>query len=132
MRILTDGYIKLNEEKLKLSGISHGAPAYAEVLISELLGGDAEVHFKPIDDVAKALVTKELGNVYKENREGYIINVDDSITVYADTPRAMIYAANSLLGHYKDGIGRGLIYNYPNCEHRSARVYLPQIGRAHV
>ena len=38
MRILTDGYIKLNEEKLKLSGISHGAPAYAEVLISELLG----------------------------------------------------------------------------------------------
>ena len=125
MRVLTDGYIKLNEEKLKLSGISHGAPAYAEVLISELLGGDAEVHFKPIDDVAKALVTKELGNVYKENREGYIINVDNSITVYADTPRAMIYAANSLLGHYKDGIGRGLIYNYPNCEHRSARVYLP-------
>ena len=125
MRVLTDGYIKLGNEKIKLSGVSRNAPKYAAKLISELLGGDAEVCFKSIDEEAKALVAKEFGNVYKENPEGYIINIAADVTVYADTPRAMIYAANSLLGHYEEGIGKGLIYNYPCCEHRSARVFLP-------
>lgn len=125
MRVLTDGYVKLSEEKIKLSGISHGAPKYAQELISELLDGDSAVVFKPIDGTAKAVVKKEFGDVYIENQEGYIISIDEYVTVYADTPRAMIYAANSLLGHYEDGIGKGLIYNYPCCEHRSARVFLP-------
>ena len=125
MRVLTDGYLKLGAKKIKLSGVSHGAPIYAQRLISELSGGVADVTFKSVDEEAKALVKQKFGEVYRENPEGYIIKIEDAVTVYADTPRAMIYAANSILGHYEDGIGRGIIYNYPNCEHRSARVYLP-------
>ncbi len=125
MRVLTDGYVKLLGEKIKLSGKSFGAPEYAGEIISELTGGNAKVNFAPVDDAAKALVKKNFGDVYTENPEGYIIDIADNITVYADTPRAMIYAANSLLGHYSDGIERGVIYNYPRLEHRSARVFLP-------
>ncbi len=125
MRVLTDGYVKLSSEKTKLSGRSFSGTEYAAEIISELGGGAGSVCFKSVDERAKDLVKKAFGDVYKENAEGYIIDVSDDVTVYADTPRAMIYAANSILGHYDGGIGRGIIYNYPRCEHRSARVFLP-------
>ncbi len=125
MRVLTDGYVKLGNEQIKLSGISAGAPEYAAEIISELSGGNAKVTFKPIDSEAKELVKATFGDVYKENAEGCIIEIADDVTVYADTKRAMIFAANSILGHYDGGISKGVIYNYPRCEHRSARVYLP-------
>ncbi len=125
MRVLTDGFVKLDGEKIKLSGKAHGACEYAADIISELYGGCADIVFKQIDGNAKALVLAAFGDVYKENPEGYIIDIDENITVYADTKRAMIYAANSILGHYSDGIEKGVIYNYPRCEHRSARVFLP-------
>ncbi len=125
MRVLTDGYVYLSEEKCLLAGTSQGACRYASEIISELSGGKGRVCFKPIDSEAKAMVFEKFGDVYTENSEGYIISIDEDITVYADSPRAMIYGANSILGHYEDGIGKGLIYNYPRCEHRSARVYLP-------
>ncbi len=124
-RVLTDGYVKLGEEKVKLSGETFGAPKYAGELISELTGGEAKVYFKETNKEIKALVKATFGDVYHPNPDGYIIEIGDEVTVYANTDRAKIYAANSLLGHYEDGIGKGLIYNCPNCEHRSARMFLP-------
>lgn len=125
MKILTDGYTQFSKEKILLSGESTGAPKAAADIVAKLGGGKAKVFFSAINRAAIEKTEKAFGAVYNENREGYVICIEDDITVYADTPLAMIYAANSILGHYDSGIEKGIIYNYPVCEHRSARVFLP-------
>ena len=125
MKILTDGYTQFSKEKILLSGESTGAPKAAADIVAKLGGGSAQVSFAPIGREAIGRVEEAFGDVYRENDEGYIICMDDDVKVYANSAIAMIYAAYSILGHYENGIEKGIIYNYPCCEHRSARVFLP-------
>ena len=125
MKLLTDSYKQNYGGKVKLSGKCSGTFGLTKQIISELTGGNADVEFRKIDDTAKALVKEKLKQEYKENPEGYIINIGESVTVYADTDRAAMYAAYSLKAKYDDGIEMGLSYSYPAVPHRSVRIFLP-------
>ncbi len=132
MKISTDGYTSFGNEKVRISSIRKDFPEFAEKILDNKVdckdrnAESVSVCCSSINAEAIALVEAQFGEVYRNNPEGYIIHItDEQITVYADTERAKIYAAYSIWGHYDDGIYKGLIYNYPVCEHRSARVFLP-------
>ncbi len=123
--MLTDSYFKLEQDHIMLSGKCSGVTGLATEVISQLNGGDADVTFIPVDDNAKRLVKDRLNVDYVDNDEGYIIKIDDSITVYANSDRAKLYAAYSIKDKYKGKISKGVYYSYPSVPHRSVRLYLP-------
>lgn len=123
--MLTDSYKKIEEGYVSLSGKSSGVSGVAADVIASLTGGDAFVEFKPIDETAKQLIVEKLEREYVENEEGFIISVDDTVTVYADSDRARLYAACSIKDKYDGKISRGLWWSYPMCSHRSIRIFLP-------
>ena len=123
--MLTDSYIKIEQGFTTLSGKSAGCNGLAARTISELTGGDATVSFVPVSEHAKKLVKDVLNVDYVENDEGYIIHVDDEVTVYADSDRAKLYATYSIKDKYDGKIAKGLYYSYPSVPHRSARLYMP-------
>ncbi len=120
-----DSYKKLEAGFISLSGKCFGADGVACEKLANLTGGNAVVEFKPIDEYAKKLVSEKLGQNYVENNEGYIVEVADNITVFADSDRAKLYAACSIMDKYKGKIQKGIWWNYPACEHRSIRIFLP-------
>ena len=124
--MLTDSYKILKEGSISLSGKSTGIDGVGADVISTLTGGDALVEFKPICDKIKKEVSDKFGKEYIENEEAFIIKADDIVTVYADTPRAKLFAACSIKDKYTDGKMRcGLWWSYPSVSHRSLRVFLP-------
>lgn len=132
--ILTEGYRKNKAGCVTLSGNMEGIDGIGRELLQELAGqvqpdkGDtkpADVHFAPLQDAAVQLVQRFLETEYIENKEGYVIDIDDVITVYADTERAKLYAAHYLRDAYTEGLQKSVVYNYPDSAHRSARVFLP-------
>ena len=124
--MLTDSYKKVEEGYLTLSGKSIGVCGVAEEVIASLGGGETVVEFKPFDETAKQLIADKLDKEYVQNEEGFLISVDETVTVYADSDRAKLYAACSIQDKYADGhISRGLWWSYPTCAHRSLRVFLP-------
>lgn len=124
--MLTDSYKIIEEGCISLSGKSIGADGVAADTIASLTGGNAIVEFKAIDEYAKNLVTDKLGKEYVENDEGFIIEVNDNVTVYADSSRAKLFAACAVKDKYIDGkISRGLWWSYPCVPHRSLRMFLP-------
>ncbi len=72
-----------------------------------------------------ALVNNTFGDVYKENKEGYLIVIDESITVYSKSLNGFIYASAMIKRKSKSGLRKGVIYNYPVCEVRGVKVFLP-------
>ncbi len=128
MRISTDGHIWFEKEKIKISCINEGFPKFAKDILNKIIDSKdgKEVRYRAITTEAIGLAEAKFGHVYSHNPEGYIIHIaEEAVTIYADTDRAKIFAAYSIWGHYDNGIHKGIIYNYPTCEHRSARVYLP-------
>lgn len=124
--MLTDSYKIIKEGYVSLSGKSVGVSGVAADVISSLTGGEVSVEFKAIDDYAKSLAEKELGKEYVENPEGFIIEIGDKATVYADTDRAKLYGACAIKDKYKNGkITKGVWWNYPSVPHRSIRIFLP-------
>ena len=124
--MLTDSYKIIEDGHISLSGKSVGVSGVAADKIASLTGGDVAVEFKPVDDVAKKLVADKLGKEYIENPEGFIIEVSDKVTVYADTEPAKLFAACAVKDKYVDGkISRGLWWSYPAVPHRSLRAFLP-------
>lgn len=124
--MLTDSCQKIENGFLSLSGKSTGVRGVAKQIVASLTGGEADVSFCPIDDTAKKLVCETLGKEYVENPEGFIIHVADTVTVYADTEPAKLFAAAALQDKYENGkISRGVWWSYPAVPHRSLRVFLP-------
>lgn len=123
--MLTDSYKKIEEGYITLSGKSTGVTGVAYDIISSLAGGESEVVFKPTDDFAIKLVEEKLGKKYVANEEGFIIHVDTNVTIYADTNRAKLYAACSLKDKYQGRVSRGIWWSYPECSHRSIRIFIP-------
>jgi len=124
--MLTDSYKIIDEGSISLSGRSTGITGVGADVIASLGGGDAIVEFKPIDEEIKKLVSEKFGKDYVENDEGFIIKVDSKVTVYADTPSAMLFGACSVKDKCIDGkISRGLWWSYPAVSHRSLRIFLP-------
>lgn len=124
--MLTDSYWKEQEGKVTLSGKSEGITGLgAELLKKAGKGTGADVVFLPTDAKAEELVKDCFDVEHSHNPEGYVIDIDDTITVYADTDGAKLFAVHAILGHNEDGIQKGIRYSYPMVEHRSARVYMP-------
>ena len=71
------------------------------------------------------LVNSTFGEVYKENPEGYLIVIDDTITVYSESINGFIYAAAMLKRKCSGRLRKGIIYNYPLCSVRGVKVFLP-------
>ena len=148
-RILTESYRKDKDGYVTLSGNCEGIDGIGKLQLEEFITkikkrqktkkasvGDvldlkhellkaADIIFQPIDASAKEMVRNELGREYVENKEGYIIDIDDVITVYADTERAKLYAVTVIMDSYEECMRKAVLYHYPASPHRSARVYLP-------
>lgn len=75
-----------------------------------------------------------LGEVYKENGEGYLLKVSEGgtrIGLYSETHRGLIYAAVALRSLCEAGkLSDLVLYDYPDKEVRGYRVYTP--GRAYI
>jgi hexosaminidase len=72
------------------------------------------------------LVDKTFGGVYREDPEGYVILLDDDITIYARGLRGYVYAAYDLQRMSAGGFLRqGILYNAPLAKIRSLKLYLP-------
>jgi hexosaminidase len=66
------------------------------------------------------------GNVYRDDPDGYVIEVDNSVSIYAVSLRGLIYGAHTLMQIGNDGfLKKGLIYNIPICPFRGLKLYLP-------
>lgn len=96
----------------------------------------ADICLQPFNEDAKSLIKENFDISYVENEEGYLIDINDTITVYANSKRAALYAAYTIrdicaengeaeVGHRQGYLQKGIIYNYPAAPHRAARVYLP-------
>jgi len=120
-----DSYKKTFEGFIKLSGESIGIEGAAKKKIDTLSGGNAVVEFKNIDEYAKKLVYDTFGKEYIENDEGYIVEVCDKVTIYADSERAKLYGAYSVADKYRGQLQKGVWWNYPACPHRSVRLFIP-------
>lgn len=124
--MLTDSYRAIDNGFLSLSGKSVGADGVAADVVSSLTGGDIAVEFKPIDLYAKKLAEDRFGKKFEENPEGFIIEITDTATVYADTDAAKLFASCAIKDEYENGrIERGVRWSYPCVPHRSLRVFLP-------
>lgn len=63
---------------------------------------------------------------YVKREDEYVITAGDTINVYANNIRGMIYAAHSLIRHKLNGdLGKGYVYNYPACEFRCIKLFTP-------
>lgn len=129
-RLLVEGYKALKKGSVRLSGKWNSEDEVLSMWLQNFCDtygadGTAEIVFRPITDKGKALVQKELFVSYQENAEGYVVDIDDTITIYADTKRAQLYAVCYLLSMYDGSFQKGIYYNYPNGAHRSARVFFP-------
>ena len=123
--MLTDCYKVIEDGYVRLSGKSIGADGVAKEIIASLSGGEAVVEFKNTDSFARTLVYERLNREYVENDEGFIIVVDEGVTVYADNGRARLYAACAIEDLYDGKLQRGVWWSYPLCGHRSLRIFLP-------
>ena len=58
--------------------------------------------------------------------DGYVITVTDKkITIYAENDRGAFYGFLSLRQRGAEGLGNGIIYNYPRLSFRMIKLYLP-------
>ncbi len=133
-QLLTESYRMQRDGWVTLSGKWEGIDGLGKALLEELSveSGNAQgqkqaadVIFRPMAAGAEALVREVLERAYVENEEGYVIDIDDTITVYADTERAKLYAVMALRDAWEDGLKKAVTYSYPVVSHRSVRVYLP-------
>jgi len=117
-KALTEGYIKEKKGSVILSGkwnITEGLACkmLTESVREQACTGEADIIFSSITEKAKDLIKENWELEYKENEEAYIIDIDDIITIYADTERAKLYATVYLLRHYQGSVSKAVIYNYP-------------------
>lgn len=71
-------------------------------------------------------ICKEFNISYVRNDESYIIIIDDEIDIYSDTEKGLFYGCVTLIQNIENHhINRLLIYDYPLCAVRGARIYLP-------
>lgn len=126
-RLLTDSYVKFSDEAVVLSGKIDCDYLPAVKILAEIktFPNGLNVVCSSISAEALKKVKQYFGDVYAENTEAYIIEMDDCVNIYANSNRAILYAANSLYGHSLKGLKKGLVYSCPCVEHRSARCYLP-------
>lgn len=63
------------------------------------------------------------GERFTESPDAYVIEVDDKVSVYGASNRALLYAAHNIAA--RDTFGEGLVYNYPSESFRMVKLYLP-------
>lgn len=131
---LTESFRMEKEGYVTLSGKIEGINGLGKDLLEELykeadeLQGHkkaSDIVFKPMAMGAEALVRDVLEEEYVENEESYVVDIDDTITVYADTERAKLYAVMAIRDIWRDGLQKAVTYSYPSVPHRSVRAYLP-------
>jgi len=126
--MLTQSYRKNKDGSITLSGKCYGIEGRGKELLEAFKNKyqkGADVYFMPVNEAARQLVCQSFDVEYVENEEAYIIDIDDVVTVYADSERAKLYAAVTLQDAFEESLQKAVIYNYPAVAHRSARVYLP-------
>jgi hexosaminidase len=89
--------------------------------------GFSQIYF--ISDIPKYVeekVAKEFSIPFVNNKEGFIIDVDEDIYVYSRTDRGLFFGFISLQQMMKEQyLDRMLAYDYPVCPERGVKVYLP-------
>ena len=126
---LIDRYVKETGGELEISAssrINTEDSVINQLLQNRLYTSKSGADINFIKEVPSD-ITGKLGNIYKPDDEGYIIEIgDNSVNIYSLTERGLFFAANALVRHTNCGIiKKGMIYNYPLKPIRGAKVYIP-------
>lgn len=129
--MLIDRYVQFGEEQLFLDYTAeiNGLDAVSQKILlkSARAGGQIQkIYQSPVT----AEIKKELKTVFSVeycfNPEGYIIKVSEKeAVIYSETPAGAFYGALNLSRKFLQGIGCGMLYNYPCSNFRLLKLYLP-------
>lgn len=127
---LVEGYKRKKNGSVCLSGRWNAVDEVAETWLTEFCDiygkdGEADIIFSSVTEKAVKLVQENFALSYEKNAEAYIIDIGETITIWADTKRAQQYAVCFLLSQYNGSFAKGIYYNFPRVGHRSVRIYLP-------
>ena len=125
-----DCYVNFQKEKIKI-GQDTIASVESDVhkkIVSSISNdeGGATISFRPLTDEVFNNKTACFENPVTYGDEGYILEIDNSITIYYTAEITKIFALYAIKRHYeRDGVCKGVIYNTPKLEFRCVRMYLP-------
>lgn len=129
--MLVDRYVHLGEERLfldktvKISGLDR----VSQELLQKSARADGQIQsvcYTPLTEEIKAQIKEVFSVDYSPNPEGYVIWVfGNEAVIYAETPTGAFYGALNLSRKCLQGIGCGMIYNYPCSDFRLLKLYLP-------
>ena len=130
MKDLMCGYEELNGV---VTGLSEQISQNSEnkyikklLLDSRKTGSITDISFiKGFSEREISLINRTFGDVYKENKESYLIIIDEDIKVYSESINGFIYATAMIKRKSFGELKKGIIYNYPLCEVRGVKVFLP-------
>ncbi len=129
--MLLDRYTKTDDKKFYISNnvIFKGIDDICEILpIIACPDGtinEIECIFNVPDEI-KANIKAAFSIDYKSIEDSYIIKITSKkITIYSDNERGCFYGLLSLRERCLNGIGEGIVYNYPRLPFRMIKLYLP-------
>lgn len=79
-----------------------------------------------IDDAVKEKIAEAFGDVYRPNPEGYVILLEDDITICAEQESSFVFAASDLWRMSdRDFLRQGIVYNRPLAAMRYLKLFTP-------
>ncbi len=132
-RRINDTYFALNGSKVFINRNTriNCDDVVAKKILCGLMGneenaGVSEISVRPFDEKVIGMINHEFGQVYENKEDEYALVIDSNkISIYANSDRAVRYAACAVSAHYYNGMKCGILYNVPICPFRSVKVYLP-------
>jgi len=125
-----DSYVKLRDEKVKLG--NNSAEKLTDLVHKDIINSISKdicgisIKLQTLNDDVYEAKTKCFDNPVRYSDEGYLVEIEDEITIYHTSPISIIYALYAIKRHYTiEGIGKGIIYNTPKLPFRCVRCYLP-------
>lgn len=129
--MITDRFVNTDEQKnyisinVKLKNITDICSVIP--VVSKEKGTIEEIEYIPtVPDHIKSQVKSAFYTDYIPETDGYILLVTaQKITIYAENDRGAFYGLLSLRERGPEGLGNGIIYNYPKLSFRMMKLYLP-------
>lgn len=121
---------KLTSKKVKICSQRIGINAADDILNSfSESDGTAKVNFYNISDKIVADAEKNFGCSLENGFDNYLVIIDNDVNIYFSSEISKLYALHAINAHYKNGIGKGMLYGRAVCNFRGYKSYLPGADR---
>jgi len=123
-------FLKTDGKKIQLGKVSADKTKYPVlreiVLETDDRDGGAEIRFQKLTEEIYREKTEHVQNAAVFGEETFLVEIDDTVTVYYTAEQTKIYALYAIRRHYeKDGIEKGILFSTPRLEFRCFRSFLP-------